>query len=442
MPSCAAWMCWQRGVDARTAREKLRVAHALAGLPLVAEQMRSGRLPYSKVRAITRIAEPANEQGLVDIALASTTSQVERIVAAYRRALPPGHEASDAAQWARRGLHVTSNTDRTVTLTVTLPAPLGMEVIAAIDAYAPPAGPNDDGERPTASARRADGLVALAGVATAAGGGGGGGGSGGSGKDAPPGSGAPGTATALQPSYLVHLHVGPEQQEAHSEGPADGMVVGVSDATAERMCCDADRETVSHDHDGRVTHVSARGSVVRGRLRRFIEQRDRICQVPGCTHRARRHIHHLHHRARGGSNDPDNLVLVCAYHHHRLHEGGWRARRLADGTVEFILPNGRVLLGAPPVHTGDPTAVAAHCRDADDGRCHWAGDRLDLDWTLMTLFSQTPWHDPWLSAWLEQHHPDALTGAPARAGNTMAGAEVTSPCGSREPHPTPPAAGP
>lgn len=42
-------------------------------------------------------------------------------------------------------------------------------------------------------------------------------------------------------------------------------------------------------------------------------------------------------------------------------------------------------------------------RTAEDGRCKWVGDRLDLDWTLMTLFSQTPWHDPWLSAWLTRH---------------------------------------
>ena len=93
--SCAAWMCWQLGLDSRTAREKLRVARALTVLPLVCEQMRQGRLPYSKVRAITRIAEPANEAGLVSIALAGTTHQVERVVAGSAEAVRTAARQAD-----------------------------------------------------------------------------------------------------------------------------------------------------------------------------------------------------------------------------------------------------------------------------------------------------------------------------------------------------------
>lgn len=393
--SCVAWMCWQLGLDSRTAREKLRVARALTCLPLVCEQMRLGRLPYSKVRAITRIAEPANEEGLVSIALAGTTHQVERVVAAYRRALPPGDEASDAVQWARRGVHVQRNADRTITITATLPAPLGVEVVAAIDAFTQPPGPTEEGERPGLAERRADGLVAMAGVATAL-------------------PGESGGSSGSRSPYLVHLHTGDERQEIHAEGQAADVVVGVSDATADRICCDADEETVGHDGEGTVTRVSARGSVVRGRLRRLVEQRDRTCQVPGCDRHARHHVHHLHHRSHGGSNDLANLTLVCAYHHHRLHEGGWSAHRRADGSVEFILPDGTVLPGAPVVVNGSAEAVGVAARDADDGRCHWVGDRLDLDWTLTTLFSQTPWHDPWRSAWLAAHHHPATV--PAEPG--------------------------
>jgi len=90
--SCVAWMAWQLGLDARTTRVRLRVAHALTVSSLIAEQMRLGHLSYSKVRAITRIAEPANEASLVQIALAGTTTHVERVVAGYRRGLPPGDD--------------------------------------------------------------------------------------------------------------------------------------------------------------------------------------------------------------------------------------------------------------------------------------------------------------------------------------------------------------
>lgn len=47
-PSCVTWMCWQLSLDLRTAREKLRVARALVGLPLVSEQLRVGRLSTTR----------------------------------------------------------------------------------------------------------------------------------------------------------------------------------------------------------------------------------------------------------------------------------------------------------------------------------------------------------------------------------------------------------
>lgn len=379
--SCVHWMTWQLGLDIRTAREKLRVARGLMELPLVAEQLRLGRLSYSKVRAITRIAEPANESNLVAIALAGTTAQVERVVAAYRRALPPTDEASDSAQWARRGVHVRQHDNRTITLTITLPAATGLEVLAAIDHFATRPGVRPDGERPTLAARRADALVVVAGAALAA---------------------TDDQLATGRHRYLVHLHHGDDRQDAHPDGTDEEMAVGVSDATAERLCCDADEETVTHSHDtGEVIDVSNRGSVIRGRLRRLVRLRDRTCRVPGCGMRARKEIHHLHHRGRGGTNRLENLLLVCSYHHHRLHEGGWRAQRLNDGTIQFTLPNGIVLPAAPTVAPGAPETVVAFSREAADGRCKWEGDHLDLDWTLMSLFSHTPWHDPWQSAWRE-----------------------------------------
>ena len=377
--SCVSWMTWQLGLDDRTAREKLRVARQLLELPLVAEQMRLGRLSYSKVRAITRIAEPANEANLVSIALAGTTAQVERVVAAYRRALPPDDEASDSAQWSRRGLHVRQRDDRTITLTITLPAATGMEVLAAIDHFTARPGVQPDGERPALAARRADALVAVAGAALAA---------------------TDDQLATGRHRYLVHFHTGDDRHEAHPDGTDEEMAVGVSDATADRLCCDADGETVVHSQeDGAAFSVSKRSSTIRGRLRRLVQLRDRTCRVPGCGLRARKEIHHLHHRERGGTNNLENLLLVCSYHHHRLHEGGWRAERLEDGTIKFTLPNGGVLPSAPPAVAGDSETVVAFARNAADGRCKWEGDRLDLDWTMMTLISHTPWHDPWQSAW-------------------------------------------
>jgi hypothetical protein len=45
-------------------RERLRVAHALTGLPTITQAFSEGRLSYSKVRALTRIATRENEADL------------------------------------------------------------------------------------------------------------------------------------------------------------------------------------------------------------------------------------------------------------------------------------------------------------------------------------------------------------------------------------------
>jgi hypothetical protein len=41
--SLVQWLGWHCGLDARAARDKLRVAHALAGLPLITEEFAAGR---------------------------------------------------------------------------------------------------------------------------------------------------------------------------------------------------------------------------------------------------------------------------------------------------------------------------------------------------------------------------------------------------------------
>ncbi|HLX06561.1 MAG TPA: DUF222 domain-containing protein, partial [Thermoanaerobaculia bacterium] len=63
--SCAHWLGWRVGLDLGAAREKVRVARALGALPLVSASMHRGEISYSKVRALTRIATPANEQDLL-----------------------------------------------------------------------------------------------------------------------------------------------------------------------------------------------------------------------------------------------------------------------------------------------------------------------------------------------------------------------------------------
>ena len=84
--SCAHWLHWRTGIDLGAAREKVRVAKALASLPLVSAAMQRGAISYAKMRALTRVATPQNEASLVDLALCGTAAHIERFVRAWRRA--------------------------------------------------------------------------------------------------------------------------------------------------------------------------------------------------------------------------------------------------------------------------------------------------------------------------------------------------------------------
>jgi hypothetical protein len=44
LPSCAAWLAWKCQVAPGTAREQVRVARALAGLPVITAQFAAGRM--------------------------------------------------------------------------------------------------------------------------------------------------------------------------------------------------------------------------------------------------------------------------------------------------------------------------------------------------------------------------------------------------------------
>jgi Domain of unknown function (DUF222) len=56
-PSCAEWLSWRCGISVSAAREKVRTAQALRDLPGISLAFREGQLSYTKVRALTRVAD-------------------------------------------------------------------------------------------------------------------------------------------------------------------------------------------------------------------------------------------------------------------------------------------------------------------------------------------------------------------------------------------------
>ena len=80
LANTAQWLNWQCGIGRVAASEKVRVARALESLPEISDAFSKGEISYSKVRAMTRAATPANESVLVSIARHGTAAHVEKLV--------------------------------------------------------------------------------------------------------------------------------------------------------------------------------------------------------------------------------------------------------------------------------------------------------------------------------------------------------------------------
>ena len=59
--SCAHWLAFRTGIDLGAAREKVRAARALVGLPETSAAMARGELSFSQVRALTRVGSQTRE---------------------------------------------------------------------------------------------------------------------------------------------------------------------------------------------------------------------------------------------------------------------------------------------------------------------------------------------------------------------------------------------
>ena len=167
--SCAHWLNWRTGLDLGAAREKLRVAVALADLNHIAAAMARGQLSYSKVRALTRVATPATEARLLAVALGATASHVERLVRGWRRADRDALPDAEQVLLASRTLSMQVDEDGMVVLRGRLPAEVGAVLLRAVEAALEQVPASAEGGEATTAQRRADALGLVAESALAGG---------------------------------------------------------------------------------------------------------------------------------------------------------------------------------------------------------------------------------------------------------------------------------
>ena len=92
-------------------------------------------------------------------------------------------------------------------------------------------------------------------------------------------------------------------------------------------------------------------------IRHAVRLRDQHCRWPGGCHQpaAACHVHHVTHKARGGTTSVKACVLLCPYHHLIvIHQQGWTLVLNPDGTTTAWNPGKTKVLHShgPPARAG------------------------------------------------------------------------------------------
>jgi hypothetical protein len=82
------------GYAPHTAAERLRVARAIAELPLLAEALEQGTLAHSAVRELSRVAVPDTEAAWLEAARGKSLREIEALVSGHK----PGHLPTDETE--------------------------------------------------------------------------------------------------------------------------------------------------------------------------------------------------------------------------------------------------------------------------------------------------------------------------------------------------------
>lgn len=77
-------------------------------------------------------------------------------------------------------------------------------------------------------------------------------------------------------------------------------------------------------------------------LGRHVIARHRTCCASGCNRpAAKSDLQHVRPWSQGGETNAANLVPLCERHHNAVHDGGWKIKMDADGTIEWTSPHGQ-----------------------------------------------------------------------------------------------------
>ena len=381
--SCAHWLNWKCGISLGAAREKVRVANALKDLPRITGAFREGRVGFSKVRAMTRVATPENEEYLMMIARHGTAAHVERLVRHYRQVKRSEALKKENRRHDFRELKVYAVEDGSFIVKGRLTPEQGALLKKALesgmdDAFEEqkdvPAETSDEKDpSPNFATRRADALIRVAEAYLS----------------------RASNQSDGGDRYLVHIHTDADTLMADGEGAeVEVEECGCVPAeTARRMSCDAGVVHWLENAEGEPLSVGRKTRTIPPAIRRALKRRDGGCTFPGCTCTRFTDAHHIRHWADGGETSMDNLVMLCRHHHRLVHEGGFRVERASNDQLRFMDTNGQVIpANGEKRSRGNADVLNAEHAEAgieitaSSGVTLWRGEQMDDQLAVEALF--------------------------------------------------------
>lgn len=296
LPTCAHWIAAELGVTTGTAREWLRIGHALRVLDTVDRWFADGRLSYAKVRELTRVAvdHPDRQEELVALAERESANGLGRALAAWTSRFEDP-DVRDRRHRRQRGLSSRIEPDGMAVMTLRLPAHDMGVIMAAVDGWITTTKRGDDAaagtpssrsvlgteHRPTLTQQRADALVAIVGNG----------------------------GMRVETEVIVHVR-----------GDGCSMDDGspISDSTVARLLPESYVRMLIHEANRLPINASGRHRYPTDRQRRVVEERDRRCVICGAT--VFLHTHHEPPFAETKRTVIEELELRCGSCHRRRHQ--------------------------------------------------------------------------------------------------------------------------
>jgi hypothetical protein len=334
--SSTEWLSDRLNLARGTAKEQLKTAQVLATVPEVKEAMSNGEVSASSVRVLTAAWEShpeafeATGSMLVEAAKTKPIGDLRRTVEdwRHRQDQDKGMEEARKAR-ERRRLDICPTASGRVRVGGELDPEGGEHVMTALQAMVDSEVKGGRMDLRTPKQLRADAMVELARRYLASG-------------DRP-------AVGGERPHVTITMDV--DVLKGMKEGTADLDHGGVvHQETARRLACDASVRRVVLGPRSEPLDVGRKTPVVPAALRRALIARDRGCRFSGCRRPpAWCEAHHIQHWAKGGETSLSNCVLLCARHHHLIHEEGFKVE-ITDAGPEFTRPDGSVVQDnrAPP----------------------------------------------------------------------------------------------